>query len=145
MDPTSIFGPLDLLYPHAAYVLLALALLNAATRWLAHRRHVRQYEEEGSEAVARFAAHTASNVLLFLAAAYYATVRLEAGAIVLVLVMGIIITDFFEFQARKAEARTDRPMELPKGAFAAWAVFATYAAYKALRFIVDPLWGVLGG
>lgn len=145
MDPTSIFGPLDLLYPHAAYVLLALVLVNAVTRFLAHRRHVRQYEDEGAEAVQRFAAHTVSNVLLFLAAVYYTTVRVEAGTIIAVLVVGIIITDFFEFEARKAEARTDRSLELPKGALTAWAVAAIYIAYKALRFIVDPLWGVVGG
>ncbi|WP_248515386.1 DUF7313 family protein [Salinarchaeum laminariae] len=144
MDPTSIFGPLDLLYPHAAYVLLALVLFNAVTRWIGHRRHVRQNEEDGAEAVERFAPHTLSNVLLFLAAVYYTTVRLEAGAIVLFLVVGIIITDYFEFESRLAEARTDRSLELPKGALAAWAVAAIYISYKSLRFIVDPLWGVIG-
>ncbi|AGN00604.1 hypothetical protein L593_03265 [Salinarchaeum sp. Harcht-Bsk1] len=145
MDPTSIFGPLDLLYPHAAYVLFVLVLLNAITRQVAHRRHVSQYEEGGAEAVARFTPHTISNALLFLAAVYYTTVKFEAGTIVVVLVIGVIITDFFEFEARKAEARTDRSLDVPKGALTAWAVAATYISYKALRFIVDPLWGVIGG
>jgi hypothetical protein len=144
MDPTSIFGPLDLLYPHAAYVLFALVLLNAVTRLLAHRRHVRQYEDDGAEAVQRFAPHTASNVLLFLGAVYYTTVRFEAGTIVMVLVIGVIVTDFFEFESRKAEARTDRSLDVPKGALTAWAVAAIYISYKALRFIVDPIWGVVG-
>jgi len=145
MDPTSIFGPLDLLYPHAAYVLFALVLLNAVTRLVAHRRHVSQYEDGGAEAVARFTPHTVSNVLLLLAAVYYTTIKFEGGTIVLVLVIGVLLTDFFEFEARKAEARTDRALDMPKGALTAWAVAAIYISYKALRFIVDPLWGVIGG
>lgn len=144
MDPTSIFGPLDLLYPHAAYVLLGLVVLNAVTRWLAHRRHVSQYETDGAEAVSRFAPHTLSNVLLLLGVSYYTTVRFEAGSILLMLVIGLIVTDVFEFEARKAEARTDRALELPKGSLGAWSVIAVYVAYKALRFIVDPVWGVVG-
>jgi len=144
MDPTSIFGPLDLLYPHAAYVLLVLVLLNAVTRMLAHRKHVSQYETDGAEAVSRFLPHTVSNVLLLLGAFYYTTVRFEAGTIVAVLVLGLIVTDVFEFEARKAEARTDRPLDRPKGALTAWTVVAIYIAYKALRFIVEPVWGVVG-
>jgi hypothetical protein len=111
---------------------------------LAHRRHVHQYENEGADAVERFTLHTASNVLLFLGAVYYTTVRFEAGTIVMFLVIGVVITDFFEFESRKAEARTDRSLDLPKGAVAAWAVAAIYIGYKALRFIVDPVWGVVG-
>ena len=140
MDPTSIFGPLDLLYPHAAYVLFALVLLNAVTRLVAHRRHVGQYEEGGAEAVARFTPHTVSNVLLFLAAVYYTTVAFEAGTIVVVLVVGVIITDFFEFEARKVEARTDEPIELPKGAITASLLVVSYALFQAFWFLVEGYW-----
>lgn len=144
MDPTSIFGPLDLLYPHAAYVLLVLVLLNAVTRMLAHRRHVSQYEDDGAEAISRFHVHTLSNILLMLAAFYYITVKFAGGTIVAVLVLALVITDVFEFEARKAEARTDRPLDRPKGALAAWTVAAIYISYKALRFIVEPVWGAIG-
>lgn len=144
MDPESIFGPLDLLYPHAAYVLLALVLVNAVTRHVAHQRHVSQYEDGGAEAVSRWAPHTVSNVLLVLGSFYYTTVRFEAGTLVAILALALVVADVFEFEARKAEARTDRALDLPKSALTAWAVMAIYVAYKALRFIVDPVWGVIG-
>lgn len=137
-----MFGPLDaLLYgEHFEWVLLGLVLVNGATRLLAHRRNVGQYRDGGEEAVSRFLPHVVANVLLVLGAFYYATISYVAGVLVSVLVLGIVLADVFEFEARLVEARKDVPLDRPKGALAAWSVAAFYVAYRALFFVVEPLW-----
>jgi len=141
MAATTMFGPLDaVLYDYVEYVLLGLVLLNGATRLLGHRRYVGQYREEGADGITRFAPHQVMNVLLLLVAFYYTTVSYVAGTLLSVIVVAVIVSDVFEFEARLAEARTDEPLDRPKGALAAWSVAAFYVAYRALFFVVEPLW-----
>lgn len=141
MVATTMFGPLDaVLYDSVEYVLLALVLVNGATRLLGHRRHVGQYREDGAEGISRFAPHEVVNVLLLLVAFYYTTVSYVAGVLVSLLVIGVIVTDVFEFEARLVEARKDEPLDRPKGALVAWSVAAFYVTYRALFFVVEPLW-----
>ncbi|WP_181686165.1 DUF7313 family protein [Halorhabdus salina] len=144
MPPVSLFGPLDALVgDHIEYVLLAVVLANFVTRALAHRRHVRQAAEGGADAMMRFLPHTISNILLVLVSFYYLTLHHHAGIVTSVLVLGLFITDFFEFEARKVEARRDIPIERPKGAIAASLLTLTYAAYQSIFFVIEPAWQAL--
>lgn len=138
-----MFGPIDLLYPYIEFVLLGLVLLNAATRRIGHGRHVDQYESGGADAIDRFTPHTIANVLLLLAAFYYTTISFQAGVLLVVMVVGVVITDLFEFEARLVEARKDAPLEMPKGSFAAWGLAAVYVAYRSLFFVVAPIWDAI--
>jgi hypothetical protein len=136
----TFFGPLDtVLGPYMGYVLLALAVVNIATRAFQHRQHVKQ-AEEGAEALSRQPIHVASNVLLVLASFYYVSLHQHSGIVASSLIVGLFITDFFEFEARKVEARRGIDLERPKGAIAASAFVLMYVAYITLFFIVKPIW-----
>ena len=143
MQPSvTLFGPLDtILGPHMEYVLLALAVINIGTRAFTYRRHVKQAEDDGAEAVSRNPIHTASNVLFVLAAFYYTTLHQHSGIVASALVVGVFITDFFEFEARKVEARRGIDIERPKGAIAASLLALAYIAYLSLFFLVEGLVG----
>jgi hypothetical protein len=141
MEPSvTLVGPLDaVLGGQMEYVLLALAVLNVGTRMFAHRSHVKQADEDGAEAISRNPIHAATNVLLVLAAFYYATLHAHSGVVVSVLVVGVFIADFFEFEARKVEARRGIPIERPKGAIGASLLALAYVAYLSLFFLVEGI------
>lgn len=141
MPATSMFGPLDaVLYDSVEFVLLGLVLVNGVTRLVGHRRHVGQYREDGEDGLDRFTPHLVANVLLLLVAFYYVTVSYVAGVLVSLLVIGVIVADVFEFEARLVEARKEESLEKPKGALAAWSVATFYVAYRSLFFVVEPIW-----
>ncbi len=140
MVEPALFGPLDtLLAPVIEWVILVLVLANLVTRGIAHRTHVRQ-AKEGVDAVSRYPPHQAVSVLLLLVSFYYATVDYNGGMVLSTLVLGMVITDFFEFESRKVEVRTDKDIERPKGSLAASLLVATYAGYQSLFFVIEPLW-----
>jgi hypothetical protein len=116
-------------------LLLALVVLNFVTRKLAHDRHVEQ-ANEGAEAVSRFLPHEATNVLLLVGSFYYMTASYHGGFVLSVLVVGLVLTDFFEFEARKAEARRGVDLERPKGALAAALLVLAYAGYQTFFFLL---------
>ena len=137
----TFFGPLDtVLGGQMEFILLALAVVNLVTRVVQHRSHVQQAEEEGAEAVSRHPAHVASNILLLLAAFYYTTLHQHSGIVTSALVVGVFLTDFFEFEARKVEARRGIALERPKGAIAASVLALTYVSYLALFFLIEGVW-----
>jgi hypothetical protein len=117
-------------------LLLLLVVGNFVTRFLAHTRHRRQ-AEEGSEAVSRFLPHEVANVALIAVSLYYLTLDAHAGTVMSVLVLGLFLADFFEFEARKAEARRDVPLDRPKGALGAGLIVFAYAGYQVLFFLID--------
>jgi hypothetical protein len=139
MEPLVLFGPLDLVDPFIEEILLVLALANVVTRQVAHARHRRQ-ADEGAEAMTRHLGHEATNVLLVLASFYMLLVHYHGGFVMAMLVLGLVVTDFFEFEARKVEVRTDKPIELPKGALVASALVVGYAAFQALWAFVEVYW-----
>lgn len=140
----TLFGPLDtVLGGQIAYVLLALAVVNIGTRMYQHRKHVKQAEEGGAEAVSRSPIHVASNLALVLASFYYLTLHHHAGIVTSALVVGLFLTDFFEFEARKVEARRGIPIERPKGAIAASILALMYVSYQTLFFLVEPIWSAV--
>jgi hypothetical protein len=139
VDPV-LFGPIDdLLAPVIEWVVLALVVANLVTRAVAHRTHVRQ-AREGAEAISRHPAHQAVTVLLVVVSFYFATVDYNGGMVLSTLVLGMVITDFFEFEARKVEARTNEEIGRPKGSLAASLLVAAYAGYLSLFFLIEPLW-----
>jgi len=143
MEPLALLGPLDALGTNVQYLVLALVLVNAGTRARAHRQHARRAEADGAEAVERDPLHEATNVLLVVASLYWVTVAYHGGVVMSVLVIGLVVTDFFEFEARKVEARKGDPLDAPKGALTAWGVVLLYAAYQSLFFLVADLWNAI--
>jgi hypothetical protein len=134
----NLFGPLDtLLAEQIASLLLLLVLVNMVTRFLAHRRHVDQYSERGVEAISRWIPHELSNIVLVLASFYFLTVHQHGGMVMSMLVVGLVITDFFEFEGRKVEGRRDLSLDRPKGALTAWVFVLLYAVFQA--FLGGPI------
>ncbi|MFB6298405.1 MAG: hypothetical protein ABEH56_07785 [Salinirussus sp.] len=116
-------------------VLLVVVLANFTTRLLAHRRH-RSQASDGADAITRYLPHEVTNVLLVIGSFYYLTLHAHAGMVMSVLVISLFIADFFEFEARRVEARREIPLERPKGALTAGALVLGYAAYQVLFFLV---------
>ena len=149
MQPDVIlFGPLDTILGREVlggvllieYILFALVLANFGTRLVAHRQHEAQYEAGGAEALTRHPAHVATNVALVVVSFFYMTIAHHGGMVMSVLVLGAVITDFFEFESRKVEARRDIPLERPKGSLVAAVVVFMYAGYQSLFWIIKGPW-----
>ncbi|NLV11389.1 hypothetical protein ACAH01_05195 [Halomicrobium sp. HM KBTZ05] len=133
MEPfVNIFGQLDTLQSFIEPVLLALVVANMVTRYLAHNRHVEQYEDGGADAISRFIPHEATNVLLMLASFYYLTVNHHGGMVLSMFVAGLLITDLFEFESRKVEARRDIPLDRPKASLSLWTLSLLYLGFQML-------------
>lgn len=137
----NLFGPLDTaLQGQIEIVILALVLVNMVTRFLAQRRYVDQYEDDGADAITRWIPHEATNIVLVLASFYFLTVHAHGGLVISVLVVGMVITDFFEFESRKVEARRDLPLDRPKAAIGAWVLALLYALFQvAFTGSIDSL------
>ena len=145
MPQVDIFGPVDAILGVELGIaevlviealLLGLVILNFVTRRLAHGRHVKQARDEGAEAVSRFLPHEILNVLVLLASFYYMTVEYHGGIITSALVVGLVITDFFEFESRKVEARRDVALDRPKGSLTASLLVLAYVGYQTLFFLL---------
>lgn len=136
----SIFGAIDAtVAPWITELVLVLAVLNAGTRWRAHRRH-RRRAADGAETLHRDWLHECSNVLLLLGAVYYLTLHPHGGMVMSVLVATLIVTDLFEFESRLVEVRGEFDLEPPRAAVAASVLVIGYAAYVSLFFLVKPVW-----
>lgn len=150
MAQYNVFGPIDAVLGGPLVegvlvveaVLFALVVVNFVTRRVAYGRHRRQ-AEDGPEAVARWPVHELTNVLLVVGSFYYMTIAHHPGMILSTLVVGLFVTDFFEFEARTVEARRDVDLDRPKGALFASVLVLMYAGYQALFFLVEPFWASL--
>lgn len=141
MQPLSLLGPIDVLEPYAGYVVLVLVLVNMFTRVLAYRNYSKQAEEDDDrESLSRWIPHEVSNILLVLSAFYFLTLHHHGGIVLSTLVLGLIVTDFFEVEARDVELRRGLPLEKPKAAVLASVVVLMYIAYETVFFIIKPLW-----
>jgi hypothetical protein len=152
MQPSvTLFGPLDTIFGSTGpggvlvieYVIMALVVANLLTRQLAHRRHVKQYKEGGVDAITRMPLHVGTNVQLVVASFYYMTLAHHGGMVMSVLVLGAVITDFFEFESRKVEARRDIPLERPKGSIVASMLVLLYAGFQSLFWIIASPWNAI--
>lgn len=144
MDPSvTLFGPVDaILEPIIAYVMLVLIAINMVGRGLEFRS-IKQQAEEGADAISRHPLRVATNFLLVVGAFYFLTVERHAGIIITTLVIGVFLTDLFEFESRKVEIRQGWGVERPWGAIGASVFALLYIAYQALFFLVAPYWGAV--
>jgi hypothetical protein len=144
MQPLQFLVPLDPLVAAESvipFVVLALVVANMVTRLLAHRVHVRQAEEgDDDELLSRYTPHSVTTVLLVLASFAFLIVAPHGGMVMTVLVLGVFLADFFEFESRRVEARNEMEMERPKAAVTASLVALLYAGFQSLFFIVEPIW-----
>jgi hypothetical protein len=146
MQPLQFAVPIDALEAVGGIlpsVILVLVLLNMATRALGHRTHAKQAAEGGEEAVSRFVPHVVMNIVLILATFAYMVTHPHGGMVLTVLVVGMFLADFFEFEARKVEARNEMSVEPPKSAIGASLVVLLYAAYQSIFFIIAPVWNAI--
>jgi hypothetical protein len=142
MTPLEFLVPLGALESVAGvlpYVILVLVVGSFLTRHRAHQTHKRA-AEEGVEAVERYTPHILLSALLVLACFLYMIVRPHGGMVLSVLVVGMVVADFFEFEARLVEVRNDMELEAPKSAIGAAALAMLYAAFQALFWIIKEPW-----
>lgn len=142
MDPSTMLGPIDLLAPYITYLIMALVVVNMATRHRQHGRH-KAAVRDGEEELSRWLPHTAMNVLLILATFYFLSIDYHGGVVLGVLVLGLVITDFFEIEARQVEARNGRPLDAPKASIVASGLVLLYAFYLSLFFLIEPVWSAI--
>lgn len=142
MDPSTLLGPIDYLAPYIGYIVFGLVIVNLATRHLQHRQH-KQAAANGADSIERHPAHLASNILLLVATFYLLSVDYHGGMILGTLVIGLIITDFFEIESRAVEIRNDEELETPKAAIFASGLVLIYAFYLSLFFLIEPAWSLI--
>ncbi|WP_137283223.1 DUF7313 family protein [Halorussus salinisoli] len=145
MEPLSLLGPVDALFADVIeYVVFALVLVNMGTRWWAYRDYRKQARsDDHDEELSRNWLHELSNVVLVLGSFYLLTLHHHAGIVLSTLVLGLFITDFFEFEAKEVELRSDEKLSSPKGAMTASVVVFLYAGYLSLFFLVEPIWNAI--
>lgn len=156
-----LFGPLDAVLGGTStieYVLLGLLLANMVTRVFAHRRNVTEaaggdvlrirplipgLADEAPGDLTRHPAHVLTNLTLLLASFYYTTLHQHSGIVFTTLVLGVFITDFFEFESRCVDFRRDLDIEPPKGAIAASLLALLYVGYLSLFQFIAPVWSAV--
>ncbi|MGM0592026.1 MAG: DUF7313 family protein [Halobacteriota archaeon] len=146
MQPLQFVVPVDTLEALAdilPFVILALVVVNLGTRLLAQRSYRRQAAEDDDDSISRFIPHEILNVLLMLASLAFMIVEPHGGMVLSVLVLGMFLADFFEFEARKVEVRNEMPLEPPKSALVASVFVLLYAAFQSLFFLVAPFWNAV--
>ncbi|WP_277553748.1 DUF7313 family protein [Halobaculum limi] len=146
-------SPLEFLVPLGAlesvagvlpFAILAVVLVNMVTRLLAQRSFVKAAEEaDDDEALSRFLPHELVNVLLILLAFAFMIVEPHGGMVMSVLILGMVVADFFEYEARRVEARNGMEMERPNSSLAASVLVIGYAGYQSLFFLVAPVWNAI--
>lgn len=137
-------GALESVAPYLGWVALVVVLANMATRLLAHKAHRRQADAgEDDEELSRHVPHAVTTVALVLVSFAFMVVEPHGGMVLSVLVLGAVLADFFEFEARKVEARNGMELEKPKAALTASLLVLAYAAYQSVFVIVEPLWSAV--
>lgn len=147
MQPLQFLVPLDgidAIEPALKYAIVVLVLVNMVTRILAHRSHVKQADEDDDEALSRYLPHSATTLLLVFASFLFLLIDPHPGTVLSVLVLGLFLTDFFEFESRRVEARSKAlELERPKAALGASILVFLYAAYVSLFFVIAPFWNAV--
>ena len=145
MEPLSLLGPIDTLFADVVeYVVFALVLVNMGTRWWAYRDYRKQARsDDHDEELSRNWIHEVSNVVLVLGSFYLLSLHHHAGMVLSTLVLGLFLTDFFEFEAKEVELRKDEKLSSPKGAMTASFVVFLYAGYLSLFFVIEPIWSAI--
>jgi hypothetical protein len=135
-------GALDALEPYIAHVVLALVVANMLTRIRAHSVHQRMVDD-GADELSRYLPHSLTMIALVIASFVFLVIEPHGGMVMSVLAIGLLLTDFFEFESRQVEARNDMTFERPKGAVAASVLALLYAGYQSLFVFIEPLWNAV--
>lgn len=142
MNPLQFLVPLDWVDAIGEFipiVLLLVVVANMLTRYLGHRKHVQWGERsDDDEKLRRYRPHVATNFLLVFGTFLFMLYRPVSGIIFAFPVVALFVADFFEFEARKVEARNNMAIELPKAALTASIVVLVYALYYGLQFLWSP-------
>lgn len=125
------------------YVVLVLVLANLLTRQLAHRNHKRAAEND--EEIDHYTPHVGVSMLLLLASFLFMVFHPHGGMVLSVLVVGMVISDVFEVEARQVEARNDMAIEAPKSAIVASVVVLLYVLFQSLFWVIDGPWKAIVG
>ena len=137
----SLFGVVDeVLRPYIGLLILVLVLVNIVARALEYRSIVSDARDGGVDAVSRNAVRVATNFLLVVLSFYYATVEFHAGTVLSILVVGMVITDLFEFESRLVEIRQEFSIDRPNAAIAASVLVLLYISYLTLFQFIKPYW-----
>lgn len=134
-------GALDAVAGALAYLVLVLVLVNLGTRYRAHQVHKSQAQNGGEPS--RYGPHLAANLALVLVSFLYMIPEPHGGMVLSALVVGMVVSDFFELEARQLEARNEMEIERPKSAMTLSGLVLLYAAYQALFWIVAPYWEIV--
>jgi len=121
------------------YVILALVLANFATRHRAFSSYKRA-ANDGADSLDRYTPHAVVSALLVLACLLYMVIQPHSGMVISVLVLGTVVADLFEFEARNVEARNNLEIERPKGAITVSIFALLYAAFLALFWVIKGPW-----
>ena len=142
MTPLEFLVPIEALESVAGvlpYVVLVLVLANLLTRHLAHRNHRRDANDDDAE-LSHYTPHVVVTALLVVASFLFMVFHAHGGMVLSALVVGMVVADFFEFEARRVEARNGLPIEAPKSAIAASFVVLLYALFQSLFWIIKGPW-----
>lgn len=118
------------------FIVFVLAIVNVITRLIAHRTHVSQANENGAEGIERHSLHTLTTLALVLVTFVYILVSLDTGIVLATFALTMFVADFFEFESRRVEARTDRPIGAPKAAIGASLFVIAYAGFVAISSLL---------
>jgi len=131
-------GWIETIGPMLPIAILTLAVGNIITRLLSHRTH-RQQVEKADDGLSRYPPHVFTTTGLVILGLLFTVYRPTSGMILMLPVIGVFITDFFEFESRAVEARNDMTFERPKAGIAISLLVLVYAAYYSLPFLYEPL------
>ena len=138
-------GALDPLAPIFPLAILVLLVVNLVTRYIQHQNHrVQATLADDDAAMRRFAPHSFTTVGTVVLSLLYLITTPHGGMIMTALVLAVLFTDLFEYEARLVEARS-KSLEIstPTSALGATTVAILYAAYQALFFLLEPLWSAI--
>jgi hypothetical protein len=131
-------GWIETVGPLLPIAILTLAVGNIITRLLSHRKH-KQQVEDGEEGLDRYPPHVFTTTGLVILGLLFTIHRPTSGMILMLPLIGLFITDFFEFESREVEARNDLEFERPKAGIAVSLLVLVYAAYYGLPFLYQPV------
>ena len=136
-------APLEAVAGILPTVILVLVLANMVTRFAAHRKHVKEAEDGDDDSLSRYLPHRLTNILLVLSGFALLLVEPHSGMVLSVLVLGMFLADFCEFEARQVEVRNRLELESPKSALVASFVVLLYAAFLSLFVYVRDYWNMV--
>jgi hypothetical protein len=148
MQPLQFLVPIDALEsvaPILPFVILVFAVANMVTRILQHSRHESQAEDgDDDEALSRWVPHTVTTLGLVLSSFLFLIVEPHGGMVMSVLALAVFVSDFFEYESRRVEARSkSKDLQRPVAAIGASVFALLYAGYQSLFFLIEPLWNTV--